>query len=121
MGQTNSGLFHYYAKDRGHAIDLLFFEASSFSYLSLNEPCKLGFCIKSDYKIKNDTLETEKFGLFVIQRNKLISIYNNKLVKNDYYKAFTIISKKTLNCLKFYGIKIDSGRVIIPKRLYGLE
>ncbi len=71
--------------------------------------------------VKNDTLTTEKFGSYIIQRNKLISVFNNKMIKNRYYKAFKSINKETFSCLRFYGIQVDSGKIIIPEHLYGME
>lgn len=118
IGQTNSVLFHYYVEDRGHAINYLFFEAGEVYYLSFKKPCTLEFCILSDYQIKNDTLKTKDFGSYIIRRNKLIYILGNNLIKNEYYTAFKTINKETVNCLKFYGIQVDSGRIIIPEHLY---
>ena len=41
IGQTNSVLFHYYAEDRGHAINFLFFEGREVYYVSFKKPCTL--------------------------------------------------------------------------------
>lgn len=122
IGQTSSTLFHYYAEDRGHAINFLFFEEQKVYYLSFRKPCTLEFCIESNYMVKADTLKTEIFGSYLIQRNKLFSVFNNnKLIKSSHYKALKLINKETFNCLTFYGIQVDSDKIIIPKHLYGMK
>lgn len=114
--QSNSDPICAYMRDRGHARNFYFFNEQKVYLLIVNKPCLLTFCIESNYTISKDTIQTEKFGPFLIKRDKLY-VDLNKINKGKGYVKLKRVDTETINCLKFYGIIIDSGRIIIPKYL----